>query len=141
LRRADAEELQANSGRQGEEALLHSMQESAMSWTFLHPRTGRPQTMAGLGWMQGCDSIAIPWVLGAELDRQAAGVFCVFFPSVWSYLHQFRPILMNMVDVRNEKAVRRLIRAGFILLGPFVWGVERRDFYQLISVKGINHHS
>jgi hypothetical protein len=139
LRQADLDELKASTGRNGEEALLCSLKESAMAWTLIHPQTGKPLAMAGLCWLVGTNLIGIPWVLGAEFDRQAAGVFLKIFPLVWSYLHKFRPILMNMVDTRNHKAVRCLQRAGFILLGPFIWGVEQRDFYQLISCKGVNN--
>jgi hypothetical protein len=139
LRQADLDELKASTGRQGEEALLCSLEHSAMAWTFLHPQSKKPLAMTGLSWMERCDSVGIPWLLGAEFDRQAARVFLSFFPPVLSYMHKFRPILMNMVDVRHHKAMYWLQRAGFILLGPFIWGVEQRDFYQLISCKGVNN--
>jgi hypothetical protein len=131
LRRADKEELLASSGQDGTAALIKSLGKSALAWTFLHPETHEPHTMAGLGLLD--PAVGVPWLLSADLNKPARCFFRAVFNPVLDYMHRQRKILVNMVDARNKVALKWLRFAGFELRGPFVWGVEQRPFYQLMS--------
>ncbi|MDR1398265.1 MAG: hypothetical protein LBJ14_11130 [Desulfarculales bacterium] len=131
LRRADADEVRASSGKEGAEALLASLEKSALAWTFLHPLTNEPQVMAGLGFLTTITGV--PWLLAADLDQPMRAFFRAGFNQVIAYMHQHRRILVNMADARNRTALKWLKFVGFELNGPWAWGVEQRPFYQLVS--------
>ena len=127
LREVDLLELRASAGMDGTAALISSAQSSALGWTFLNPTSGLPQTMAGLGLMDG--EPGVPWALSAPWDRASLRFFIDVYAIVIKYMHRFAPDMRNYVDARNRAAWRWLKRAGFEFGPAQPWGIEQRDFY------------
>lgn len=135
LRRADLDEIKAGSGNDGTGSLLKSASCSEMAWTFFHPETLLPHTMAGAGHVEG---ICRVWLLCMPYDVAMKKFILSVYQQVIDYMHKLNPLLVNWVDVRHVEAISWLKRAGFTLSGPEPFGVEGRPFYKLIhEVKNV----
>jgi hypothetical protein len=133
LREADLLEVKAASGLDGTGALISSARSSALSWVFMHPQTGLPHAMAGLGIKDG---LYVPWLLSAPFDKAMRRFLAIAAPLALAYMHSLSPRLENYVDSRHHEAIAWLKRLGFEFApAPITWGVEQIPFYYFWRIK------
>lgn len=118
MRAEDIAEAWAWSLKPPLEALLYSMESSAIAWTALID--GEVASIFGVGPSAMDVEKGVVWHLsGSVVDKHPIAYARVCRPVVWKLLEVF-PTLVNAVDGRYEKAQRWLRWLGFQLGEPFL---------------------
>jgi hypothetical protein len=134
LRQADRDEIKAAAGESADIALTMSVAGSIMAWAWLVD--GEPVAIFGVAASPHKAMTGIPWFLAApEFETQKV----YFLRNCGVYIdemHDYFPILENVVDCRNTTSIQWLAWAGFAMceVYPF-YGVQRMPFIRFAKVR------
>lgn len=143
---ADAAELAANmrpqdraeveaTGQSPVQALITSMNVSAMAWTVRYD--GKIMAMWGVVEIDQLGGKAIAWLLTSPEVEKHPRAFVRISVEVIAVLRTRYKVLMNFVDARYGMALRWAKRMGFeIIPQPRHIGLRGEPFY-LINMKGV----
>jgi hypothetical protein len=124
LRRADADEVLASSGRTPLQALTQSVVVSDDCRMTLY--RGRPLSIGGLVLVD--EQVACPWQLCAEeAPRHGKGILRLGRQALNHWL-TVRPVLCNLADARNTESLRWLRWLGFTFGEPVPHGPSGLPF-------------
>jgi hypothetical protein len=116
MRKADADEVFAASGRSPADALEFSIGKSVQAWTVLIE--GKPEAMFGVGDINILAAIGAPWALGTDvIDANYVGFLRRSIEWRGQLLRRYST-LRNFVDVRNVASIRWLGWLGFTFSEP-----------------------
>lgn len=117
MRKSDADEVMAASGKSPGAALVYTLRKSTKAWTALVD--GRPEVMFGVVDISILAGVGAPWLLGTDAVEKHYVAF--LRQSVWfrSQLLSDYSVLKNFVDVRNKASIRWLKWLGFSFHDPF----------------------
>lgn len=134
LRQADQAEIKAASGESPEVALTMSVAGSVMSWAWLID--GEPVALFGVAESPYKSLTGIPWFLAAPEFQQHRTFFLRNCGAYIDEMHDYFPILENVVDCRNTASIQWLAWAGFAMceVYPF-YGAQRLPFIRFAKVR------
>lgn len=118
LRRADREEVEA-AGVTPLDALLGGLDRA--TWAYSIVVEGEVAAIIGVSPMGSLTSdTGIPWLLGSDALLRQWRRMCKVAPEWIGHMHEFYPVLVNMVHAKNVLAVKWLRHAGFIVHEPTI---------------------
>lgn len=135
MRKEDAAEVLASSGRTPLEALLASLEASPYCRALLFD--GRVAALFGVG--PGPEGLGIVWLLTGELvegHKQAFLDTCR--PEIGKML-EVHPVLGNLVDARYVRSVRWLKRLGADIREAVPFGVAGLPFHPFLLTRETFH--
>ena len=106
MRKADADEVHAASGRTPAGALVYSLRKSSHAWTALID--GRPELIFGVGELNVLAGIGAPWLLGTDAVETHYVAFLRHSVSFRDQLLRRYPVMRNFVDDKNKASKRWL---------------------------------
>lgn len=127
LRKADKQEILANSGQLPYHALLRGFFQSEVCFTIVDTKDV-PVGMFGVG-KEG----AI-WLLASDDIYRIRFSFLRESRKVINFLNKKYPKLWNYVDCRNDLHIRWLKWCGFTFLQKVPYGVLQKPFYEFIKI-------
>lgn len=116
MRKADADEVRASSGRSPAGALIYSLRKSSHAWTALVD--GEPVVMFGVGDLNILAGVAAPWLLGTDAVERHYVAFLRNSVDFRDQLLRRYPVMRNFVDDRNRASKRWLLWLGAVLSDP-----------------------
>ena len=127
LRDADTAEITALVGAEGvTDAIESSVEHSAKAWTLTDD--GTPIAVFGVA-PADIKGVGIPWLVGTPgIVRRQRSFMRLCRQYIPRMLDQY-PVLINVVDARNSRAITWLRHVGFDFGPPTAAGVEGRLFY------------
>lgn len=123
LRKLDAQEVEAASGKPADVALSYSWRGSAYRWAIVWQ--GQIIGLFGLSAPAALGMVGVPWLLGTDGLEEIKVSFIKESRRYLDYMLTLYPILANYVDARNGPAIKFLKAAGFTLadhpkpMGPY----------------------
>ena len=127
LRDADLEEITALVGAEGVlDAIDTSVSQSAQSWTLTDD--GSPIAVFGVAPSE-IHGVGMPWLVGTPRILRRQRSFMRLCAAYIPMMHALFPVLVNVVDARNTRAIAWLRHVGFEFGPPAHVGVEGRLFY------------
>lgn len=127
LRDADRDEISALVGAEGVlDAIDTSVAQSARSWTLTDD--GSPIAVFGVAPTE-LEGVGMPWLVGTQRIVRRQRSFMRLCAAYIPAMHALFPVLMNIVDARNTRAIAWLRHVGFEFGPPANVGVEGRLFY------------
>lgn len=116
MRKADADEVLASSGRSPAAAMIYSLRKSSHAWTAMID--GRPEVMFGVGDLNVLAGVGAPWLLGTEAVERHYVAFLRKSVSFRDQLLRRYPVMRNLVDDRNKASKRWLAWLGAVFSDP-----------------------
>lgn len=127
LRDADRDEITALVGAEGvTDAIGSSVSSSARSWTLTD--NGHPIAVFGVA-PSDMPGVGVPWLVGTPGILRRRRSFMRLCAAYIPLMHTLFPVLCNIVDARNTRAIAWLHHAGFTFGPPSNVGIEGRLFY------------
>jgi hypothetical protein len=111
MRVADQMEVWSLARLTPHEAVEHSLRSSTEAWVATVD--DRPMIVFGCGPLADVPPWGVPWLLGVQGVEHHAREFLTMAPAYIERWAQQYHCLYNMVDQRNERAIRWLKRMGF----------------------------
>ena len=116
MRKADADEVRASSGRSPADAMIYSLRKSSHAWTAMID--GRPEVMFGVGDLNILAGVGAPWLLGTEAVERHYVAFLRNSVGFRDQLLRRYPVMRNFVDDRNKASKRWLTWLGAVMSDP-----------------------
>lgn len=127
LRDADRDEIAALVGAEGVlDAVDTSVGSSARAWTLTDD--GLPIAVFGVAPSE-LRGVGMPWLVGTPRILKRQRSFMRLCATYIARMHELFPVLINVVDSRNTRAIAWLRHVGFEFGPPANIGVEKRLFY------------
>lgn len=126
LRAADRAEVEALTGRDPREALVESVERSALAWAGL--ADGELVCLFGVVPMTLTGVTGVPWLLGSDAVTRYGRPFLRRNRFYVAEMLRVFPVLRNVVDARNTVSIRWLAWLGFTLGAPQPMGVRGLPF-------------
>jgi|TARA_R110002126_G_scaffold62497_6_gene160926 hypothetical protein len=133
LRKQDANEIMASSGKEPFDALWESYDKSVECFTIIH-EDGDVVGMFGVSY---CGHFASPWLLGTDKLTETKRVMLpVAAKWVEEKVDQYS-LLLNYVDADNTVSMKWLKSLGFKFIKLLDYGVGQKPFYQFVRIKDV----
>lgn len=133
LRESDREELYEASGNPPESVLMASFECSEEAWAAVED--GFVLCVFGLAPHPQLHEWGVPWMLASEQFYDHTREFTKECREWIDRMHNRYPKLLNMVHIKNVKAVRWLKWCGFTLHPPIQAGPNRTTFIPFTKEK------
>tara|TARA_R110002020_G_scaffold433917_1_gene644029 strand:+ start:319 stop:804 length:486 start_codon:yes stop_codon:yes gene_type:complete len=132
LRKADLDEIEANSNREPTECLIEGLHTSQNCMVGVYNDT--PFIMFGA--RKVTKNVGCVWALGSDDLLKAKVGFLRLSKSSLSLLHEDFPFLFNYVDARNTVHIRWIKWLGFKIINVHPkFGVAKIPFYEFVRLK------
>jgi hypothetical protein len=125
-RTADVEEVWASSHQTVAESLRDAQRTCLQMWSGLVD--GDPACIFGVSPASLMGGIGVPWMLGTDVLHTAERPLARLSRPVVEVMQGWFPLLVNVVDNRNERAHRWLSWLGFTLSKPHPFGPDGELF-------------
>jgi hypothetical protein len=136
MRRADREEIWAQSRSAPEESLKYAFEHSELALTVIHD--GKIAAMFGIVPISLISNRAIIWLLSSEEVPKMGLTFAKYSrPFIKMFLNLY-PVLENWVDARYTKALSWLKFCGFTVEAAEPIGIDRLPFNHVIIRRADN---
>lgn len=127
LRDADRDEIAALVGADAvHDAIETSVSSSSRAWTLTDD--GQPIAVFGVAPSE-LHGVGMPWLVGTPRIVRRQRSFMRLCAHYIALMQQLFPVLINVVDARNTRAIAWLRHVGFEFGPPSNIGVEGRLFY------------
>lgn len=123
IRPADREEIWALYRQTPQECLIDSFRLSHLAWTGLI--NGVPVCMTGVVQLERDGRAGRPWMIGTDLLDQHQKIFLRRCAAQVETMQMCFDSLENVVDSRNERAVKWLCWLGFSFSAPEPMGPDQ----------------
>ena len=131
LRQADRDEVTALTGRDVLSVVTESFERSSVCMVALVD--GRPEVIFGAGDLSVLTRLGAPWLLGSDAIKKHRSVFLRLSRHWLEQLFERYSTLRNIVDCRNDVAIRWLRWLGFEFSAPFEHRGHRVMMFELRS--------
>lgn len=138
MRQADRDEIAASHGGEAIDVVSESVRASSESWALrINGRLACiwgvvPIASTGLAGGRG-----VVWMLTTSVVERFPVAFWRFCRDAVRDLVQRWAVLVNMIDLRHEKAVRWAERLGFAFAAPVPVGPDRVPFVPFVIVREV----
>jgi hypothetical protein len=127
LRPADVDEVSALVGADNVMGAVEtSIDSSSLAWTLTDD--GLPIAVFGVAPTED-PRVGVPWMVGTPGVVRRQRAFMRLCKDYIPRMLALFPVLVNVVDARNERAIAWLRHVGFVFGPPALAGVEHRLFY------------
>lgn len=127
LRPADAAEVSALVGADNVmDAVEYSIESSALAWTLVDDEV--PIAVFGVAPSED-PRVGVPWMVGTPGVTRRQRAFMRLCKDYIPRMLALFPVLINVVDARNTRAIAWLRHVGFVFGPPAPAGVEQLLFY------------
>jgi hypothetical protein len=130
MRRADREEIWAQSRATPESSLQYAFDKSDLCLTVLHE--GRIAAMFGICPMSLVSNRAIVWLLSSDEVPKMGLTFAKYSKPFIKMFLQLYPVLENWVDARYIKALNWLKFCGFTIAAAEPNGIDKLPYHHVI---------
>ena len=127
MRAADVREIEAVNGATPLEALRTSLARSTEAWAGTVDK--EVACIFGVGPLSLLGGEGCPWLLGSDLVERKALAFARRNRAMVARWLQTFPVLRNVVDARNTRAICWLGWLGFVLQPSVPYGIARLPFH------------
>lgn len=135
MRAADVAEVWALDRSTPRQALERSVASAVRCWTGMVGH--EPACIVGVSPASLLGGEGVPWLLATDRLLRAGRPLVRLSRPVLDVMHEFFPVLSNVVDARNATAIAWLRALGFTLSPAVPYGVDRLPFHPFRSVRHV----
>jgi len=134
LKPADVNGIETTVGVDPRIAIETSMAKSERTWAIII--AGRVEGIVGIGSLPGADGVGVPWLLSSPIIEQYPRELLSEGRRWLKNFHRHNHTLSNVVDCRNQDAIRWLTHIGFSVVKIIPsHGIAQVPFAQLVSYR------